>query len=137
MDPIEPLEVELNKCLADLTGAIGRLGTLDTVMDKIVEISRYKRSCTATEDMEEYYIEQINRWMAFGDAKLQEVALKDALCREKDRKYLNSLKRIKELEKSNTDIQSKYEYYKGQAVHPESLGAAAGPLAHRATPELN
>ncbi|KAI5189971.1 hypothetical protein NECID01_0766 [Nematocida sp. AWRm77] len=111
---MDALEEELAKCISDITCTIEKISTLDAIMEKVVEISRYKRNSTDTEDMEEYYIEQINRWMSFSEEKAQEAAQKEEQSKEKEKKYLLSLKRIKELEKANTDIQSKYEYYKEQ-----------------------
>jgi len=111
---MERLEDEIAEYLAELDSKRERLGVLSEIIDRIMEISSFRVKSTELDDIEEYYIEQINRWMVFSEEKIKEAEIKEDISREREKRYLMSLKKIKELEKENEDAKTKCAYYKAQ-----------------------
>ncbi|OAG29198.1 hypothetical protein NEDG_01271 [Nematocida displodere] len=111
---MEELERQLNEYLRVLDEKIERLSVLDSIMCRVVEISQFTIKASELTNLEEYYLEQLRKWMCSTERNLKELETKEVYNKEREKKYLSSLKRIKELEKENENVKNKYEYLKNK-----------------------
>ncbi|KAI5184590.1 hypothetical protein NEHOM01_0265 [Nematocida homosporus] len=109
---MDQLETMLIEALDSLDEKIERIGTVSLIMDHIIEIGKLSERSVNIYELEEYYIEQINRWMEKYEIRVKEAEEKEVRALEREKQYLSSLKKIRELEKTSGDTQTKYEYLK-------------------------
>lgn len=109
---MDRVERDIAECMEEIDGKTERLQVLEQIVDRITEISKYRSKALEMHDMEEYYIEEINRWMGITETKTSEMNKREEAAREQDRKYLALLKKTRELELQKDNAQKKYEYYK-------------------------
>lgn len=106
------LETELKTQTLALDEVIERIKTVTEIMEAVTELSNKESEKKTREDIEEYYIAQVNRWILFAEEKKKELEKKEGSLAEIQRKYLGTLKKVKELEDQLLNLSEKYEYLK-------------------------
>lgn len=106
------LEKVLERCIKSVEEKTARIETLAEIMEHMMKINRIASNSVYSADMEEYYIEQINRWMERCEKEQKDAQEKERRSLEREKQYLMSLKKIRKLEKISTDTKAKYEYLK-------------------------
>ncbi|KAI5192466.1 hypothetical protein NEMIN01_2030 [Nematocida minor] len=109
---MESLECELKIGIDLLDDKIKRVEVISQIIESVSELARSSKTHSQVQDLEEYYMSQINRWMAFGEKKTRQMEEQEVILLETQRKYLGSLKRIKELEDEMENVKEKYLHYK-------------------------
>ncbi|KAH9385671.1 uncharacterized protein NEMAJ01_0567 [Nematocida major] len=94
---MKEVESELQSGIDAIHGIVKRMETITQIVETVSEIHATMQAGQSTES-EEYYIEEMNRWIAHSGKISQELQRKDALLVETQKKYLVALKRVRALE---------------------------------------
>ncbi|EHY66016.1 hypothetical protein NERG_00712 [Nematocida ausubeli] len=108
-------ENALRTGLDALDAVTERISIVNQIVDSMRELHQIDQPQKNQEISEEYYLFELNKWITISAHQSTELEMKNELLLVTQKKYLESLKKLKFLQTEVEAVNEKYKYYKEQA----------------------